>query len=279
MVGGVPGTTWTAYADFFETVDGTMPFPGWEPFDGPDSADLDDDARPLIETVAVPVPEGVATAEVVYTDERRFEVPVVLVCPEYSPQEAKGWLDAGEIPELERVARVVRRHRLRALADDHPGRGARPHDQPRRRGGGTGPHRHRARCGDMAGLRRARRAQQRDVRRLLVHRIPPGGQVPGPDRQARKEERVRCDGAHAALCWTRTAWRRAGASRASPEELPTIKHRREYDEEPPPRPDWRITCFYVDTRHRGQGVARAALAERWSRSPGPAAAGSRPSPR
>ncbi|HEU5422388.1 MAG TPA: GNAT family N-acetyltransferase, partial [Nitrolancea sp.] len=26
-----------------------------------------------------------------------------------------------------------------------------------------------------------------------------------------------------------------------------------------PRPDWRITCFYVDTRHRGQGVAREAL--------------------
>lgn len=23
-------------------------------------------------------------------------------------------------------------------------------------------------------------------------------------------------------------------------------------------PDWRITCFYVDTKHRGEGVARAA---------------------
>ncbi len=27
----------------------------------------------------------------------------------------------------------------------------------------------------------------------------------------------------------------------------------------PPRPDWRITCFYVDKKHRGQGIARAAL--------------------
>jgi ribosomal protein S18 acetylase RimI-like enzyme len=26
-----------------------------------------------------------------------------------------------------------------------------------------------------------------------------------------------------------------------------------------PRPDWRITCFYVDPKHRGQGIARAAL--------------------
>jgi len=27
----------------------------------------------------------------------------------------------------------------------------------------------------------------------------------------------------------------------------------------PPRADWRITCIFVDKRHRGQGVARAAL--------------------
>ena len=32
-----------------------------------------------------------------------------------------------------------------------------------------------------------------------------------------------------------------------------------YDKDPPPLPDWRITCFYVDKRHRGQGIARAAL--------------------
>ncbi len=42
-------------------------------------------------------------------------------------------------------------------------------------------------------------------------------------------------------------------------ELPGIKHRREYDKDAPPRPDWRITCFYVDRKHRGQGIARAAL--------------------
>ena len=24
-------------------------------------------------------------------------------------------------------------------------------------------------------------------------------------------------------------------------------------------PDWRITCFYVDKKHRGQGIARVAL--------------------
>jgi hypothetical protein len=50
-------------------------------------------------------------------------------------------------------------------------------------------------------------------------------------------------------------WCQCGSS----EELPYIKHRREYDKDAPPRPDWRITCFYVDKKHRGRGVARAAL--------------------
>jgi GNAT superfamily N-acetyltransferase len=37
------------------------------------------------------------------------------------------------------------------------------------------------------------------------------------------------------------------------------RNRREYGKDAPPRPDWRITCFYVDKKHRGQGIARAAL--------------------
>ena len=45
----------------------------------------------------------------------------------------------------------------------------------------------------------------------------------------------------------------------SPEELPGIKHKREYDKDAPPLPDWRITCIFVDKRHRGQGIARAGL--------------------
>ena len=45
-----------------------------------------------------------------------------------------------------------------------------------------------------------------------------------------------------------------------PEELSNIKHRRRYDQEPPLLPDWRITCFYVDRRHRGEGIARLASA-------------------
>jgi pimeloyl-ACP methyl ester carboxylesterase len=34
------------------------------------------------------------------SDERRYGVPVVLVCPEFSPAQAREWIAAGELPEL-----------------------------------------------------------------------------------------------------------------------------------------------------------------------------------
>jgi pimeloyl-ACP methyl ester carboxylesterase len=106
MIGGFPSSDGQLYADFFEVKDGVMAFPGWGPFDGPDSADLDDDAKQRIAAAAVPVPEGVAKAVVRLTDERRYDVPVVLVCPEFSPADAKAWIDAGEIPELAKAKHV-----------------------------------------------------------------------------------------------------------------------------------------------------------------------------
>jgi pimeloyl-ACP methyl ester carboxylesterase len=106
LVGGAPTTDGQPYADFFEVRDGLMPFPGWEPFQGPDAADLDERARKELEAAAVPVPEGVARGVVRLTDERRFGVPVVMVCPEFGPDQAREWIDGGEVPELARAERV-----------------------------------------------------------------------------------------------------------------------------------------------------------------------------
>lgn len=33
-------------------------------------------------------------------DERRYDVPVVLACPEFSPAQAREWIEQGEVPEL-----------------------------------------------------------------------------------------------------------------------------------------------------------------------------------
>ena len=107
LVGGFPSSQGEAYADIFPTVDGAMAFPGWAPFEGADSGDLGDADRERIASEAVPVPEGVAKGIVRLSDDRRFDVPVLLVCPEFSPDQAKAWMDAGDVPELSRARQVA----------------------------------------------------------------------------------------------------------------------------------------------------------------------------
>jgi pimeloyl-ACP methyl ester carboxylesterase len=106
FIGGFPGVNGSQYFDGFEIEDGVMPFPGWDPFEGPDSADLDDEAKRTIAANAVTVPEGVAKGMVRLTDERRYDVPVTVVCPEFTPAEAQEWIDVGQVPELARAKYV-----------------------------------------------------------------------------------------------------------------------------------------------------------------------------
>jgi pimeloyl-ACP methyl ester carboxylesterase len=106
LIGGFTNADGERYADFFEVKDGVMPFPGWDPFEGPDAADLDEEARRSFAAAAIPVPEGVARGIVRLADERRFDVPVVLICPEYTPADAKEWIAGGELPELARATHV-----------------------------------------------------------------------------------------------------------------------------------------------------------------------------
>jgi pimeloyl-ACP methyl ester carboxylesterase len=106
LIGGFPSADGDIYADFFESKHGVMPFPGWGPFEGADSADLDEDARRRIASAAIPVPEAVSKGVVHLADERRLDIPVVLVCPEFTPAEAQEWIDGGDLPELARAKRL-----------------------------------------------------------------------------------------------------------------------------------------------------------------------------
>jgi len=83
-----------------------MPFPGWGPFEGPDSVDLDEQAKRSIAAAAIPVPEGVAKGVVRLTGEQRFDVPVVVVCPEFTAGQAQEWVGAGEVPELAKAKHI-----------------------------------------------------------------------------------------------------------------------------------------------------------------------------
>lgn len=106
LIGGFPTAGGQLYADFFKVEDGVMPFPGWGPFEGPDAADLGEEARRSIAAAAIPVPEKVARGVVQLADERRFDVPVLVVCPEFSPDQAREWIGAGDVPELARARQV-----------------------------------------------------------------------------------------------------------------------------------------------------------------------------
>lgn len=79
------------------------------------------------------------------------------------------------------------------------------------------------------------------------------------DHEVAKRDLVFSDAAHAALVLDESGRAHAWAQFGSVNELPGIKHRRAYDKEPPPVPDWRITCVYVDPKHRGRGLARLAV--------------------
>lgn len=73
-----------------------------------------------------------------------------------------------------------------------------------------------------------------------------------------KEARVRTGRAHAALVYDDercVGWAQFGSC----EELPRIKHRRQYEATLDALPDWRITCFFVDKEARRHGVSSAAL--------------------
>jgi pimeloyl-ACP methyl ester carboxylesterase len=106
FIGGWPSADGETYADFFEAVDGGMAFPGWGPFEGADSADLDEETRRRFSAAAIPVPVGVSKGVVRLTDERRCDVPVTLVCPEFSPAQVREWIDGGELPELAAISRA-----------------------------------------------------------------------------------------------------------------------------------------------------------------------------
>jgi GNAT superfamily N-acetyltransferase len=78
------------------------------------------------------------------------------------------------------------------------------------------------------------------------------------DPRTLKEELVRAGRAQAALVLDE-AGAAQGWCQYGPAEALELKHARAYRQDPPPPAQWRIACIFVDKRHRGQGIARAAV--------------------
>jgi hypothetical protein len=78
------------------------------------------------------------------------------------------------------------------------------------------------------------------------------------DNRTLKERLVNEGRAHAALVFdgdVAVAWCQYG----TPEELPNINHRKEYEAGLDRLPDYRLTCFFVDKNYRRKEVAAVAL--------------------
>jgi GNAT superfamily N-acetyltransferase len=86
-----------------------------------------------------------------------------------------------------------------------------------------------------------------------------GGQGRTAESNRALKQRLVNDGhAHAALVFdgdVAVAWCEYG----TPEELPNIYHRKEYEADLDRLPDYRLTCFFVDRGYRRKGVAAVAL--------------------
>ena len=106
LVGGMPNQDGESYFGFFEPVDGVVPFPGWEPFEGPDSDDMSAEVKASVAAGAIDVAAAITQGVVRLSDERRFDVPVTMVCPEFSPEQAREWVEGGEVPELAKVKQL-----------------------------------------------------------------------------------------------------------------------------------------------------------------------------
>lgn len=63
----------------FPVVDGVVPFPGWDFFDRPDVADLDDETRRRTAPTTIAVPAAVPTSAIELRDDRRFRIPVTVL--------------------------------------------------------------------------------------------------------------------------------------------------------------------------------------------------------
>ena len=106
LIGGFPAPDGQPYFSGLPVENGALPFPGWAEFEGPDSADLDEATMQAIASAAIPVPEGVIRGVIKLTDERRYDVPVTLICPEFTPAQAREWIDQGGVPELTKSKNV-----------------------------------------------------------------------------------------------------------------------------------------------------------------------------
>jgi pimeloyl-ACP methyl ester carboxylesterase len=104
-VGGFPASDGEPLGESFTAVEGEVPLPDLAEFDAADLRDLDETALADFRARAIPSPAGLLHDVVHLRNERRYDVPAVAVCPEYTSEQLKAWIDGGEesVQEFTRI--------------------------------------------------------------------------------------------------------------------------------------------------------------------------------
>lgn len=91
--------------DELPVVDGEIPLPDWNVFEDEDLVDLDDELREAFRARSIPTPRNVAFDKQVLSDERRFDVPITLICCEFGSAMVRAWIEQ-DVPFVKEIATV-----------------------------------------------------------------------------------------------------------------------------------------------------------------------------
>jgi pimeloyl-ACP methyl ester carboxylesterase len=100
-VGGFPLADGEADPGGYPAENGEVPLPDWSDFEDEDLADLDDEAKADFRDRAIPSPEGATRDPQHLADVRRYDVPVTVICTEFSSEMLRNWIAKGLAPVRE----------------------------------------------------------------------------------------------------------------------------------------------------------------------------------
>jgi pimeloyl-ACP methyl ester carboxylesterase len=88
---------------------GEVPFPEWSDFEEDDLAGLDDEARAEFRERAIPAPEGASSDPQQLSDERRYDVPITVICTEFGSDVLRDWIarDLSPVREFTKIRDVT----------------------------------------------------------------------------------------------------------------------------------------------------------------------------
>jgi pimeloyl-ACP methyl ester carboxylesterase len=100
-VGGFPTADGQPNAGDYPAESGEVPLPDWSDFDESDLADLDEAGLATFRAMAIPTPARAVGDPQQLSNEQRYEVPVTMICPEFSAEMLQNWISQEMEPVIE----------------------------------------------------------------------------------------------------------------------------------------------------------------------------------